>query len=205
MLIRGQSGRHCSVKQPLAPSAILNKSYDGMTNLSANGYHNNESARIAPHGSTLPKLFIWTASDEAGVGRLSAEYHKYLSSLDLHAGQDFKDRFSSLAYTLSEKRSKLAWKSYVVSGSITELKASLERGLPKPVRSSSGYPILGFVFTGQGAQWYAMGRELLAYPTYRRKLEEATQYLRSLGCQWSLFGERFFDSCNNTLRTDLGI
>ena len=193
MTAHGQSGRHCSVKRPPAPSMILNKPYDGMTGLLTNGHHNTESTKLTPVESTLPKLFIWTASDEAGVGRLTAEYHKYLSSLALHASQNLKDRFDSLAYTLSEKRSNLAWKSHVVSESIAELKTSLERGLPRPIRSSSGRPILGFVFTGQGAQWYAMGRELLAYPTYRKSLEDATQYLRSLGCQWSLIGERSSD------------
>ena len=59
----------------------------------------------------------------------------------------------------------------------------------KPTRS--GEPArLGFVFTGQGAQWFAMGRELLdAYPTFRATLLEAERYLIELGATWSLTGK----------------
>lgn len=193
MMLRGLSGRHCSVERPLAPPRVLGKPYNCTASSLTRDYHNHYSANTTPLKDALPKLFIWTASDEAGVGRLAAEYHKYLSSSTLHTYQDRKDKLGNLAYTLSEKRSRLPWKSYVVSESIAELRTSLERGLPKPVRSSSATPVLGFIFTGQGAQWYAMGRELLAYPTYRKSLEDATQYLRSLGCRWSLIGERVFD------------
>ena len=67
--------------------------------------------------------------------------------------------------------------------------SSLEE-MPKPVRSSTALNI-GFVFTGQGAQWYAMGRELLSHQTFRQSLKDATAYLGSLKCSWSLLGTLF--------------
>lgn len=51
---------------------------------------------------------------------------------------------------------------------------------------------LGFVFTGQGAQWHAMGRELYGQhgcPVYKSALERADRCLRKLGSQWSLIEE----------------
>ncbi|KAF7588746.1 hypothetical protein BBP40_005272 [Aspergillus hancockii] len=42
----------------------------------------------------------------------------------------------------------------------------------------------------QGAQWYAMGRELLSsYPVFRNSIQEANEYLQTLGCQWDLLEE----------------
>lgn len=51
---------------------------------------------------------------------------------------------------------------------------------------------LGFVFTGQGAQWHAMGRELYGqhgYAVYKSALERADRCLHKLGAQWSLIEE----------------
>ena len=49
---------------------------------------------------------------------------------------------------------------------------------------------LAFVFTGQGAQWYAMGRELIAvYPAFGHSLETTDLCLRELGACWSLLGK----------------
>jgi acyl transferase domain-containing protein len=44
------------------------------------------------------------------------------------------------------------------------------------------------VFTGQGAQHYCMGRELLVYPVFQNSLANATAYITSLGSSWSLMG-----------------
>lgn len=50
-------------------------------------------------------------------------------------------------------------------------------------------PSIGFVFTGQGAQWFAMGRELMIYDVFRINIEGADKYLRDLGSSWSLIGK----------------
>ncbi|EHK97214.1 putative Phthiocerol synthesis polyketide synthase type I PpsA [Glarea lozoyensis 74030] len=53
---------------------------------------------------------------------------------------------------------------------------------------------LGFVFNGQGAQWYAMGRELiLAYPTFGAQIREASEILSEYGAKWSLIDELMRD------------
>lgn len=51
---------------------------------------------------------------------------------------------------------------------------------------------IGFVFTGQGAQWHAMGRELYGqngYDVYTAGLDKADRYLQRMGADWSLTEE----------------
>ncbi|EEY14055.1 fatty acid synthase S-acetyltransferase [Verticillium alfalfae VaMs.102] len=49
---------------------------------------------------------------------------------------------------------------------------------------------MGFVFTGQGAQWYGMGRELFEqYPIYAAAIARADDCLRAFGADWSLVEE----------------
>jgi acyl transferase domain-containing protein len=95
-----------------------------------------------------------------------------------------------LSFTLSKKRSQFPWKSYVMASSVKELAWNLsECNYVKPIRMSQS-PAVQFVFTGQGAQYQAMGRELMVYPVFRESLEEASDYIRRLGSPWSLLGEK---------------
>ncbi|KAH8424130.1 type I polyketide synthase [Aspergillus melleus] len=81
-----------------------------------------------------------------------------------------------LAYTLSERRSNFFHRAYVVAQD-TEFEPSdfvLSKKYPKT-------PRVGFVFTGQGAQWPQMGQALLQYfPETHTLLEEFDQVLQSL-------------------------
>ena len=152
--------------------------------------------------SVLPKLFVWSASDEAGLKRLAEIYAAYLSKVAIKGENELYMR--NLAYTLSVRRSSLPWKSFVTASSMSELRQNLQTKLSKPVRSATQHPKLGFIFSGQGAQWYAMGRELMRYPAFSKSLQQADLYLKSLGCQWSLLGQFFtvfaVEHMLNTLR-----
>ena len=96
---------------------------------------------------------------------------------------------SDLAYTLSERRSRLQWKTYTTASTTAELTSTLsldQEGSPAPATLSSRKPRIGFVFTGQGAQWPRMGAELMAYPVFKESIEAATAYLQDVcGCPWS--------------------
>lgn len=91
----------------------------------------------------------------------------------------------NLAYTLGQRRSVLPWKVAVPANGSSELISSFA-GSATPSRSSKE-PRLGFVFTGQGAQWAGMGRELIeAYPIFASTMERIDSCLARLGADFSL-------------------
>lgn len=92
---------------------------------------------------------------------------------------------SNVAYTLGQRRTVFPWRLAVSGSSATEVIRQLSADL-KPSRVSR-LPAVGFVFTGQGAQWHAMGRELLpAYPVFRQTMEAVDDHLVFLGAKFSV-------------------
>ncbi|PGH05127.1 hypothetical protein AJ79_06875 [Helicocarpus griseus UAMH5409] len=95
----------------------------------------------------------------------------------------------NLAYTLCERRNHLPWKLAVSVPSSGELIQVLSSNIKKPQRSVAE-PVIGFCFTGQGALWNAMGRELLgAYPVFKATMEAADRCLANLGAEFSISDE----------------
>ena len=162
-----------------------------------NGNGRSNGNRIAngegslPHPA-LPRLFVWTSNEQSGLNRSAKAMLEYLSGREISSGTEdaFLDQF---AFTLGEKRSRLPWKTFGIASSIEELKALLEKAPNKPLRSSQA-PSVAFIFTGQGAQWHAMGIELLEYPIFLKSIKEAAIYFRNLGCPWDLLAEMTQDA-----------
>lgn len=101
-----------------------------------------------------------------------------------------EELMSNLAFTLCQRRSILPWKVSFTASTAKELRNLLESSdpVPSPSRSTKA-PTIGFVFTGQGANWHAMGRELFAvYPVFASTIAAADAHLESLGAPWSLKG-----------------
>jgi hypothetical protein len=202
---RGLKGNHNTVKEPPDPKISRN----GISNLKSNGitqdiathgvngtFYNGFSCPTKPisdlngfithQTSELPKLLVWSAHEQAGLDRIGQSYAEYLRNRATIGIED--SLMERLSYTLNCRRSILPWKSFCVASSIDELCSSLEGRILKPIRSSVA-PKLAFIFTGQGAQWFAMGRELLSHEIFRTSLKEADAYLKSLECPWSLIGK----------------
>ncbi|KAJ5207271.1 Acyl transferase/acyl hydrolase/lysophospholipase [Penicillium cf. griseofulvum] len=135
-----------------------------------------------------PKMILLSAFDEDGVKRNAAEFAKYLNRR-LTQSVLHDHLLDDLSFTLSKKRSQFPWKSFVMASSVKELAWNLsESNFAKPTRTAR-VPEVEFVFTGQGAQYQTMGRELMVYPVFQESVEEASDYIRRLGSPWSLLDE----------------
>lgn len=144
--------------------------------------------KVNIHGS---KVLVLSGKDEQACQRMITNLADFLEQ-DRPTHPDPKAFLESVVYTLGVRRTRFPWTAaYPVSimdGSST-VSQDLRSPKFKPTRSSRR-PRIGMVFTGQGAQWHAMGRELIdAYPVYKASLEEAEEYLREFGANWSLIEE----------------
>ncbi|KAJ2994424.1 hypothetical protein NUW58_g1566 [Xylaria curta] len=154
--------------------------------LPANGLNGPEYPEIKER---VPRLMVWSAADKDGLNRMAKDLEDYYHIKETEAlpNDSFLD---SLAKTLSYHRSRLPWRSFALLETVAEL-GELESRLSVPIKASPKAPRIGFVFTGQGAQWFAMGRELFSYPSFDEEIQRATMYLQSLGCRWDVKDELF--------------
>ncbi|KAI1098441.1 putative FSP1 [Jackrogersella minutella] len=149
-----------------------------------NNVNNNNGS-----SSYKTKVIIVSANDEKTCQKMISNLKEYLKQSKV----DDEDKLlQSLAYTLGQRRTLFPWvAAHMVpfTCGVSAVIQALDSPKFKPSRTSSR-PRIGMVFTGQGAQWHAMGRELiLAYPVFKRSLQEADAYLMQLGAEWSLLEE----------------
>ncbi|KAI8296086.1 Prosolanapyrone synthase [Colletotrichum sp. SAR 10_98] len=86
---------------------------------------------------------------------------------------------ADIAYTLSARRSKLGQRTFRIIDKI-DVTAGLQATALKFSSNPSEAPRLGFVFTGQGAQWHAMGAQLFEYAAFRVAIEHLDHVVTSL-------------------------
>ncbi|KAK3986584.1 putative polyketide synthase protein [Cladorrhinum sp. PSN332] len=133
------------------------------------------------------RIFTLSANDEAAAKRLIRQLVVFLEE---HPEMFQTTVIRNLAYTLCQRRSHLPWRVALVGASTNDLVGAINRVDIKPVRALSYAPKLGFAYTGQGAQWYGMGRELLqAYPVFADTIRESDACLKRLGADFSLLEE----------------
>ncbi|KAL8631914.1 hypothetical protein Q9189_002390 [Teloschistes chrysophthalmus] len=148
--------------------------------LKVNGYEKTNASSAMQR-----KLVVFSAHDKTSLQQQMQDIARYVSEPRALNEKDFME---SLAYTLCQRRSTLDWREAVSASSPTELGEILSSSTSEPMRPS-GTPKLGFVFTGQGAQWHAMGRELHSYPVFARCMQDLDGYLKEFGAKWSLLDE----------------
>ncbi|KAK1622034.1 hypothetical protein BDP81DRAFT_476678 [Colletotrichum phormii] len=139
----------------------------------------------SPRQENYKRLFAFSTRDQAAVERLAQSYGDFLSNKEATSSSRF---LSDLAYTLSERRTHLKFRSFAVAESVLDLQIQLNKGLTKSKRASKhDNPI--FVFTGQGARWPAMGKELLNNCIFRTSIHRSQVLLEQYGCPWDLIDE----------------
>jgi acyl transferase domain-containing protein/NADPH:quinone reductase-like Zn-dependent oxidoreductase len=164
----GLSGNHVTAEQP--PST---------NTLPVNGIEAHEMQYELP----MPKLFLISAHDKAGVKRVASAYSSFFQKSPKKKAS-FGTFAADLAYTLNTRRSALPYRSFWTASNRDQLVQVEERMVP--AQQAADKLVLGFVFTGQGAQWAGMGRELLEYNVFRDSLTRSDYYLRGCGSTWSL-------------------
>ncbi|KAI2464634.1 putative polyketide synthase [Annulohypoxylon bovei var. microspora] len=176
--LRSLKAKHCTVSHP--------------PNLAPMGYSKPlatiENNALQAEG--IPRLFVWSAADKKALDRVTRSYHGWASDniSDRKFLYDPEAFMANLAFTLDSCRSYLPWRFYAILRSPSEL-TDLQRLMSVPIQTQSRPLRLGFAFSGQGAQWFAMGRELLCYSSFKEELVRAGNYVQSLGCHWSVIDE----------------
>ncbi|KAJ5777293.1 hypothetical protein N7520_000539 [Penicillium odoratum] len=132
-------------------------------------------------------LFPLSSRDADGVARYAAQLSHYVQmKISTTNTQETAVFLDEIAGTLS-RRTVHPWKSFAMASTADELIRSL-RDIPATVRSSRATPVV-YVFTGQGAQWWAMGRELCLYPVYQESMRISNQYMQQCGTSYDLEAE----------------
>ncbi|KAL3469565.1 acyl transferase/acyl hydrolase/lysophospholipase [Aspergillus californicus] len=136
------------------------------------------------HGNRT-RIFVFTGPDETSV---TGQTH-WLQQRIRESGDDGSDEWvNNLAYTMNGTHAHHSCRAALIAASSANLMDKLNTGFK--IHNAHERPIVGFVFTGQGAQWPGMGKELLeAYPIFRKSMEQVDEYLRPIGASFSVIDE----------------
>lgn len=182
----------------LQPRAAMNGNGNGALNGHsgnaidhANGHSRRDSDASSVVDSIRSRVFILSAKDERAAKAMADNLKEHLLTLNTADENAYLD---DLAYTLGHRRSVLPWTSTFAGNSIASLVKTLDSGKVEPTkRGAPQAPRLGFVYTGQGAQWWAMGRELIdVYPVFKATLLDCDVHLKRLGAKWNMIGKICF-------------
>ncbi|KAL9004067.1 MAG: hypothetical protein Q9188_003102 [Gyalolechia gomerana] len=172
----------------LAPGIFKSKA-NGSINGLTNGHLHGNSIQHRPIVEGLRLNPTKNAATRQLVLLPFSAHNEHSLKLNVDALSQAIDKFSlaDVAYTFGARRSKFALRSFCIvdKGNIAQ-RLVIDR---KPVRAPLQTSNLGFVFTGQGAQWHAMGAELFEYRVFRTAIEYLDHVLGALPNtpSWSLY------------------
>ncbi|KAF4624420.1 hypothetical protein G7Y89_g13751 [Cudoniella acicularis] len=155
---------------------------NGHIQVNGNGHHHTTNGNGDRSPTTKTRFLLpFSAHDEKTLQAVYDALGKTINNWDL----------TDVAFTLSARRSLLTYRAFITTN-VDEAKQGLpEEKLSAVKKRSAGSPVLGFVFTGQGAQWPQMGQALMKeYPSFLATVRRLDKYLDDLdeghGRDWSI-------------------
>ncbi|KAK8112196.1 uncharacterized protein PG998_008653 [Apiospora kogelbergensis] len=152
----------------------------------ANGTHANGTNGSSTNGGGIPRrsqfLLPFSAHNESTLKKNIAAIREVAGNYDI----------LDMAYTLSHRRSKFASRVCIVASQDNVIDSLNVESLAISKAKGSRDLKLGFVFTGQGAQWAQMGLDLMdSFPTYLKSIRQMDRVLQSLSeaPSWTIEGE----------------
>lgn len=160
---------------------------------------------VAPRDDAEPEAHVLTLSAQSPAA-LRALVERWVAFLETTVADT-----ADLACGTSQRRShldcrvavvgrdKAVWRARLVEWLATPAELAVG-GVPQPARRSAGaVPRIAFVMSGQGPQWFAMGRELLAKEAvFRNTVLDCDRLLRPLA-GWSLLDVLAADEADSRL------
>ncbi|KAH7025271.1 putative polyketide synthase [Microdochium trichocladiopsis] len=147
-----------------------------------------DKIRPAP-SAPRPRAFVLSAGSEISLQLFAANLAAYVAEL---AARGTDERLlDRLCYTLN-RRGVHRHRVVLVASNAKDLVQKLQDLSEMPVEPSPKHksPRLAFIFGGQGAQYFNMGRELInVWPVFTASLHRANRHLSTLGCRWDVLEE----------------
>ncbi|KAH8730005.1 hypothetical protein GQ44DRAFT_673662 [Phaeosphaeriaceae sp. PMI808] len=178
---RGLSGNHFTVVEP-PPSAKTPSQHDDLV-----AHVDTSSCQLLQdhidEALDFPRVLLFSAFDKPALQKMVENFDQWARA-ELQQQTDFSKFMDELSHTLAHRRSLLSNRCFTVienQSSLWDLRSGMS-----PATRASGKPSIGFVFTGQGAQWFGMARELMRIPSFYSTVREADIFLKGLGSDWSL-------------------
>ncbi|KAH7306034.1 polyketide synthase [Stachybotrys elegans] len=132
----------------------------------AAGLKDQKTERVARN---TPRLLLYSANSPESLKKMAQQYTAFAEANP--------NKLSDLAYTLANHREHLPHRSFAVATP----ESSGMAAAPTPPPKGGQTPNLVMVFTGQGAQWPQMGRELIkANTTFRDTIRSLDAHLSTL-------------------------
>ncbi|KAK8066687.1 hypothetical protein PG997_013434 [Apiospora hydei] len=170
---------------------------NGHANGHSNGYTNGHAGEVKSDEEDTARLVVLSANSELSLTNMMTRLSQWLNSEQSHSTS-----LADLAYTLNVRRSKLPWRCSIVARNPQDLaSALLNTKIARPIKSARDVAI-SFIFTGQGAQWFGMGRELLlrgGSTVFATSIAACNQMIRSAGSDWDLVEELLRDKATTRL------
>ena len=156
------------------------------------------SVGASVYHAASPRLFTLSANSPTSLKTMIRGHHGWVE-------RRMETPLADLSYTLLHRRSALPYRFSAVAKDHDSLLEALNQGLAMPTTKQAPAELdIVMVFTGQGAVWAGMGRELLMDTTtpssvFRSSIRTSRDMLRQLGVTWDLEVELLRDDSESRL------